>query len=254
LAASAADWRAVFEIGRGLVACDAMDRIVGTATLWPQGEAFASVGMVIVAPGLQKQGIGRRLLRELLDATASPAFQLNATAEGVRFYETEGFRAVGTICQHQGIARRTGATTGQHVRMPAPADWTKIVELDRAATGLDRSAVLRAILREACCTIASQHGSIAGFAFSRAFGRGSVIGPVIAADQAMAVDLIRPHLHNSPGQFVRLDTPCETGMFPQFLDTSGLIHVDCVVTMLRGHEPQRSDRARICAIINQALG
>src|SRR5262249_39449101 len=94
------DWHAVFRFGNGVAICDAGKRVLGTAMLWPLGASFGAVGMVIVAPELQGQGIGRRLVRAVLDTAPDRTLLLNATASGLRLYESEGFRAVGTVCQH----------------------------------------------------------------------------------------------------------------------------------------------------------
>ena len=84
--------------------------------------------MVIVAPGLQGQGIGRRLVRAVLDTAPSKTLLLNATVSGLRLYESEGFRAVGTIYQYQGIAKGpNGPIIATNVRPNIESDWAKII-------------------------------------------------------------------------------------------------------------------------------
>jgi GNAT superfamily N-acetyltransferase len=249
------DWYAVFRIGNGFVICDANERVLGTAMLWPLGASFAAVGMVIVAPELQGQGIGRRLVRAVLDTAPSRTLLLNATESGLRLYESEGFRAVGTIYQHQGIAKGpNGPIITTDVRPYIESDWAKIIELDCAASGIDRSAVLDALIGGTPGTVSAQDGSITGFAFSRPFGRGHLLGPVVAADETTAIALIKPHIDRDAGRFLRVDTPYYPGAFSRFLEDSGLVHVGRAITMVRGVEPVRSDQAQIFALISQALG
>jgi predicted N-acetyltransferase YhbS len=249
------DWQAIFGIGSGTVACDALQRVVGTAMLWPLGERFGAVGMVIVAPGLQGQGIGRRLLRAAIDAAMDRTLQLTATASGLRLYESQGFRAIGAINQHQGIARRPGGSAVMaNVRASVATDWAKIVEIDRAATGVDRGGALHALIGAASGSVSTQDGVITGFAFSRPFGRGYVVGPLVAPDDTTAIALMAPHIENNAGRILRVDTPHREGRFSRFLEQSGLFVANQAVTMVRGAGLVRSDRSRIYAFVNQALG
>ena len=249
------DWRAVFSIGRGFVACDAMERVVGTAMLWTLGARHGTVGMVIVAPGLQGQGTGRRLLRAVLDAAADRTLQLIATNSGLRLYESEGFRAVGAVDLHQGIAKRPdGFVDATNVRPSVAADWSAIVALDRTATGIDRGGVLKALIGGTAGTVSMRDGSITGFAFARPFGRGHIVGPLVAPDDATAIALIAPHIERNAGRYLRVDTPHRAGAFPDFLEQCGLFAADGAVSMVRGAEPARAEQPRVFALVNQALG
>jgi hypothetical protein len=127
--------------------------------------------MVIVAPGLQAQVIGRRLVRAALDTAPSKTLLLDATASGLQLYESEGFLAVGTIYQYQGMAKGpNGPIVATNVRPSIESDWAKIIKLDRAASGIERSAVLEALIGGTVGTVSARDGSITGFAFSRPFG------------------------------------------------------------------------------------
>jgi ribosomal protein S18 acetylase RimI-like enzyme len=249
------DWQAIFGIGSGFVACDALQRVVGTAMLWPLGARFGAVGMVIVAPGLQRQGTGRRLLRAVVDAAMDRTLQLTATGSGLLLYQSEGFRAIATINQHQGIARRRGgAAVVANVRASVARDWAKIVEIDRAATGVDRAGALHALIGGASGTVSIHDGVMTGFAFSRPFGRGYVVGPLVAPDDTTAIALMMPHIDNNAGRMLRVDTPHREGRFSRFLEQSGLFLADQAVTMVRGSGLAKSNRSWIYALVNQALG
>src|SRR3712207_899901 len=62
------DWRFVYALGHGVVACDRAGRVRGTAMWWPFGPSFATVGMIIVSQRLQGNGVGRRMMRAIIDA------------------------------------------------------------------------------------------------------------------------------------------------------------------------------------------
>jgi predicted N-acetyltransferase YhbS len=251
------DWDLLFRVGHGVVACDGEDTVCGTAMWWPFGEAAGSVGMVIVPPKLQQRGIGRRLMQALAEEAGNRTLRLTATAAGYRLYESGGFRAVGAIHQHQGTAVIPGTTpslTAGHIRPMRPEDQAAVVALDRAAFGADRTRVFDVLTGEAEGLVCENRETIVGFSFLRPFGRGLAIGPVVAQDDAMAIALVRPHVTNKAGQFLRIDTEAEEGPFVDFLDASGLVRVGGGTVMVKGSALVAEGKARTYALVNQALG
>lgn len=259
-----ADWRFVSGFGRGIAACDETGRIGGCALWWPCGEAAGSVGMVIVTPALQGRGTGRRMMRAILEEAGPRRLLLNATPDGRRLYEQEGFVATGTVRQHQGIASPSPASplpasplpegSDGRVRPMTGADRDAVLALDAAASGADRSRMLDALAAEAPGHVIDHRGTVAGFAFTRAFGRGHLIGPLIAPDDDTAIALARPSLARHAGAFLRVDTPSAEGAFPAFLAASGLAPVAEALTMMRGGRSAPRGSARIQALAAQALG
>lgn len=258
------DWRFVSGFGRGIAACDETGRVGGCALWWPHGEAAGSIGMVIVSPALQGRGTGRRLMRAVLDEAGPRRLLLNATPDGRRLYESEGFAAAGAVRQHQGIASRSSvfplplpplreAPDGR-VRPMTGADRDAVLALDAAASCADRSRMLDALAAEARGHVLECRGTITGFAFARAFGRGHLLGPLVAQDDHGAIALARPSLARHAGAFLRVDTPVAEGAFPAFLAASGLARIDEVLTMVRGGSPAPQGPARIYALAAQALG
>ena len=96
------DWRFAFELGHG-VAVETDGGLAATALWWPYENNFASFGMIIVAPALQGQGIGRQLMDELLRQADARTIILNSTREGYRLYERLGFVPCGEVNQHQAV-------------------------------------------------------------------------------------------------------------------------------------------------------
>jgi predicted N-acetyltransferase YhbS len=78
----AVDWEFLFRHGSGFIA-DADGQIVGTTLVWPYGADAASLGMVIVSPRSQGQGIGSRLMEAALDALGDRTVRLNSTEDGL---------------------------------------------------------------------------------------------------------------------------------------------------------------------------
>jgi len=96
------DWRLFHEFGSGIAACDETGAIIGTAMGWRYGARAGTLGMILVSPPLQGQGLGRRLMQNLLDDAGGRGLMLNATAAGLHLYTACGFGIVGAIRQFQG--------------------------------------------------------------------------------------------------------------------------------------------------------
>ena len=95
------DWEFALNLGAGVGAEDD-GGLLGTALHWKFGADHGSLGMVIVAPEQQGRGIGRDLMTRTMDALGTRTTFLNATRAGLPLYEKFGFKAAGSIHQHQG--------------------------------------------------------------------------------------------------------------------------------------------------------
>ncbi|GGE10313.1 N-acetyltransferase [Aureimonas endophytica] len=248
------DWRFVLEIGHGLVATDEGGRVMGSAMWWPFGEDLATIGMVIVSPRLQGRGTGRRLMREIFAAAGTRTIRLVATAAGQRLYESEGFRASQTITQYQGLAEPPSLPEDPRVRPAEEADWAAIARLDAEAIGGDRARMLAELKRVGSAVVLGAPGAAPdGFAICRPFGRGRVIGPIVARAPEDAIALAAFFMRAHEAMFLRVDTPEREGAFVDFVEACGLAQVDRVVQMTRG-TPPATGPARTFGLTNQALG
>ena len=248
------DWRFVHGLGRGL-AIDADGVLVGTGLYWPFGDGFATLGLVIVAPERQGAGIGRRMMTGLLEAIGPRTTLLIATDAGAPLYEKLGFAALGTVHQHQGecIAPDEPLPAGWRIRPAMPADVPVLAALDARATGLARDHVLHALLAIAEGVVLEQDGTPVGFAICRAFGRGRLVGPVVAPDDAAARALVGHWMGVHRGTFLRLDIPAGSDLGP-WLAAHGMPEIAPGITMARGPAPAAGRGARLFGLINQALG
>src|SRR5579872_2126283 len=98
----AVDWEFLFRHGSGFVA-ERDGQVVGTTMIWPYGKQAGNIGMVIVSPGNQGQGIGSRLMEAAIGALGDRTIRLNSTTEGDALYTKFGFKPVGKVLQHQGL-------------------------------------------------------------------------------------------------------------------------------------------------------
>jgi predicted N-acetyltransferase YhbS len=249
------DWKFVQRLGAGHVALDA-GAVVGTILTWKHDRRNASLGMVIVEPGHQGRGIGKRLMRLALRDVAGRAVMLTATPAGQPLYEKLGFKPVDTIEQHQGNAPRLPVVSlarGERLRPVGASDVATLVALATHAAGMSRARLLRRLLEVGEGIVLARGDEIAGFAVFRRFGRGYVIGPVVAPDIERARALIGHWVAMHPGKFLRVDIHASTGLGP-WLDAIGLPKVDTGVAMVKGKVPRRDQELRTFALVNQALG
>ncbi|WP_134495297.1 GNAT family N-acetyltransferase [Microvirga pakistanensis] len=245
------DWELVLSVSEGLVALQD-GRVVATTLMTPFGSDAATINMVIVEAALRGRGVGRKLMDAALEKAGARSCRLVATKEGLPLYEKLGFVAVGEIAQHQ----------GQAVRAEAPANvfWARddehemISALDRAASDLDRSALMIILRRTSKFAVIREGDEVVAFAGVRAFGRGLVVGPVVARSNEQAKDLILFMFAHHRGAFVRVDTDLSTGLGP-WLAENGLAHVGGGVSMRRGPKAEQAETSyHRFALINQALG
>ncbi len=244
------DWAMMLGLGCGFVVLDGA-RVVATALLTSHGEA-RTVNMVIVDEALRGKGIGRRLMDRALAAAGGRDCRLVATAEGLPLYEKLGFVEIGRIHQHGGPAAPIAAPTG--VETATAADLPAFVALDREATGMDRAAMFAEIAAVGEFAVLRDGGRVRGFSVIRPFGRGEVIGPVVAATRADAEALVAHFVAKRTGAYVRVDTTEASGLSP-WLAEIGLPKVGGGVAMRRGGAlPSVAKSVTTHALASQALG
>ncbi|AEF54526.1 GNAT family N-acetyltransferase [Marinomonas posidonica] len=250
------DWKMVHHLGSGFVA-EYHNQPIGTVLCWDHGEKYSSLGMVIVSPEKQGNGIGRQLMNQILDEIGEQKnVLLFATPSGQPLYESFGFRASGTVYQHQAIVENAIAietNEKEELRHIDREDYAKIAKLAETACGLTRATTLNEILKSASGIAMETQGDITGFALIRQFGRGYAIGPVIASSQEQAKVMIQSLINDHINEFVRIDIP-QSSELNTWLTEIGLPQVDTVVEMVRGEIPQRDSKIRQFALISQALG
>jgi GNAT superfamily N-acetyltransferase len=250
-----ADWEFSYRLGQGWVACDPEGNVVGTALWWAYGERFGTVGLIVVDRRHQGKGIGRQLMNTLMQDAGVRTLQLVATSAGMKLYQQCGFREQFLISQRQGVPHVRVVTpppSGTSLRAVSPADLAALCELDASAMGAPRRHVIAAVLEAGSGVLAERDGQLTGFALERESGRGTLVGPVVAGNEALAVSLISYLLEKSSG-FARVDIHSDATQLAGWLDAAGLRCVDQVTTMVRGETPERGSAVRIFGLVSQAL-
>ena len=247
------DWDFALQLGHGFVLQRA-GVVIGTAAWWPYGENHASAGMIIVAKAAQGRGYGARLMDALLASAHPRTIALNSTAEGIVLYRRRGFVPIGVIQQHQGIPRECRGTPRSCLLRPlAASDFSAITRLDHEATGLERRRLLDRLVLSGDGYVLQRDGMPRGYAISRRFGRGHVIGPVVAESPIDARALIEAALAGLGRCFVRIDTSASSQV-GEWLESIGLQQVGDATTMILGTQAPSTGPARTFAIANQSFG
>lgn len=248
------DWAFALALGNG-VAVEMEGRLVGTALWWPYGDLHASAGMIIVASSAQRRGIGKALMDALLEQVDGRTIILNSTSEGLALYVRLGFVADGAVHQHQAVLATMPVVepVDGHIRDFRADDLAAIHAIDLAASGMNRANLIGALVRTAAIRVIERAGTVCGYGCVRRWGRGVVIGPVVAGDVTVARALILDLMTKLVGGFVRIDVTAASGLSAWLLDL-GLPKVGEVTAMVRGIRPQSDGTATLFALSNQSLG
>ncbi|WP_407154722.1 GNAT family N-acetyltransferase [Bradyrhizobium sp. STM 3557] len=245
------DWDFALQLGHGFVLQRA-GVVIGTAAWWPYGESHASAGMIIVSKAAQGRGYGAQLMDALLASAYPRSIVLNSTAEGIMLYRRRGFVPIGVIQQHQGIPIECHeAPPSSSVRAMAASDFEAIARLDREATARERRPLLDRLVQSGDGYVLQRDGTTRGYAISRRFGRGHVIGPVVADSLTDARALIGASLARLGRVFVRVDTSASSQL-GEWLESIGLRQVSDATTMILG-QASSTGPARMFAIASQSF-
>ncbi|MGX1741677.1 GNAT family N-acetyltransferase [Bosea sp. NPDC055353] len=260
------DWQMLLDLGQGLAAVDEIGRVVGTVMWLRYRPDFAMVCMLITLPRLQEQGAGSWLMEKAHELNPGVVFGLTATREAKRLYRSLGYGYEQKVLRCQGEAAPDALNPGKitpfartegSLRALQAEDHDGLLRLDCAAIGLDRSAVFGSLLPVSQGHVLIRNEEIVAFALCRPFGRGHVIGPVIAATEADAVAVSRPYVEVHAGRFLRADTPACNTAFTNFLVASGMQIHDSATSMGLGraaYMPSIPGGPRRIALASQALG
>ncbi|MEP7350217.1 MAG: GNAT family N-acetyltransferase [Sphingorhabdus sp.] len=248
------DWELFLSLGEGLVA-EQDGQIVGTILGWRFGSDRATIGMVIVRSGMQRRGIGRKLMEAMIERLGDRSISLNSTEPGVALYTGLGFVETGRVFQHQGVVHEVPLSDlqpGERIRPKGQAD-SVLAELYSDSSGTDRHELFHALAANSRAVVKSRENEAVGFAMLRRFGMGWSIAPVVAPDSHSAKSLILHWLAAKKGRFCRVDVTTESGL-SDWLSDLGLPCVGSVRTMVRGSAPTSGARAKVFAVAAQGLG
>jgi GNAT superfamily N-acetyltransferase len=214
------DWDMLLGLSAGSVALRD-GAVVGTSLRTDYGPDVSMINMIIVGQSERGLGLGRKLMQAVMRDDSNRELRLAATQEGLPLYEKLGFLGEDEITQCQGNVDALSVPESEV--FPASAeDVDAIIQLDSQYFAADRGALLRWLAQNGkLATTRSGDGVVTGYAALYRFGRGQVIGPILAPTAEQAQDLIRHFAAPLRGEFIRIDTDNTLGLVP-WLEGIGL--------------------------------
>jgi GNAT superfamily N-acetyltransferase len=231
------DWNFLRRAGHGIVAVDGIGRVFGSAMWFPHGHEFATIGLVITSPRTQAQGTGRWLMQQVFERCGDRSLSLNSTDAAYHLYLSLGFTKEAVVYLWQGAvvpSLPAVPVLDGELRSLSAENVEEIAALDERAFGRNRQKLLALLAEGASICLLRRGGQTVGYSMKREFGRGHVIGPIIASNDCDAIHLTAVHLRDLVGRFARVDTREQTGPFADFLQQSRLVMSETVTTMSKG--------------------
>ncbi|MCL4290028.1 MAG: GNAT family N-acetyltransferase [Thermoleophilia bacterium] len=246
---TAADWLLMIRCGRAFGVAAPDGGLVATALALPYPPGFGWVSMVLVHAAWQRRGLGTLLLSRVVDELRERGLVpfLDATPAGRALYEPLGFRAVEPITRWRGAGH--GGNGGSLPQVPEAA---AIAELDRAAFGADRSAILADLLaREGALSLIDPGGR--GFLLTRPGRAATQLGPVVASGECAALDLVAGALDGIAGPAL-IDVPDREDGLSDLLRERGFEPERPFTRMALGRDTAFGEQALVRAIAGPELG
>ncbi|GMA52541.1 N-acetyltransferase [Alicyclobacillus contaminans] len=241
-----------------MVGCWRDGRLVASAGLYTYGTELASLGMVMVHPAFQRQGLGRTMVNRCLqetERTRTPVM-LVATEQGFPLYQAVGFKAVGQI----GRFERVGDDPSQSAHASPPSigvaaeDAKDMVSMDARTYGAPRDRLYHALFRQNATGFVCRDASgVRGFALCVHRQQMLVVGPLVAESSDLAIAWVRDLTRRWNGR-IRLDVPSEQTAFIAGLSQLKFRETMISPLMLRGADRLPGQRNRLYAIADPVFG
>lgn len=248
---TAEDWSLMIRLGSAFAVAGSEGRLVATALALPYPPAFGWVSMVLVHGPYRRRGLATRLLKrsisELRDRDLVPF--LDATPDGRPVYERLGFRPIEALTRWRGPGGGRAASTFPPLSRRGLQD---VAEIDRAAFGADRSAVL-ADLHGRPGAVSRLDPAAGGFLLSRPGRTATHVGPLVARETETALGLLESGLAAISGPVV-IDVPDREAEVAGVLAARGFRHERPYVRMALDHDTGFGEAALVRALAGPELG
>jgi len=252
---SADDWSFFIAAGAAFGVRDEAGTPIATAAALPYDAATGWISMVLVDTAQRHRGIASQLVdacvASLREAGRIPV--LDATPAGAAVYAKIGFVAGFTFERWEGDGTATiAATDAESGAAAGPSQGEALIALDRSACDIDRALLLRSFLgRPATRAWLAPRGD--GFALRRAGRRAAQVGPIVAADDAGALDLLAAALDGSAGRAF-IDVPVHRTSIADALTRRGFARQRSFVRMALGDARAAAARERVFALAGPEFG
>ena len=230
--------------------------VVGTVTTLRYG-LFGWIAMVLVDPAERRQGFGSRLLSTGLDLLADmPSVRLDATPAGEPLYRARGFAELERLARMIAVApQMEPGRSSPGLRPMTAGDLAPVAGWDAEAFGAGRRAMIEWLFRGApeYAWIAMRSGRIAGYTLGRHGFHFEQLGPIVAEDLEVALELANACLSRHAGRRFAIDAPRHTPGWVQWLEGLGFQAQRPLTRMGRGAGPSGRP-GRVLAIVGPEFG
>jgi len=212
------------------------DKIVGTVTTVRYQSSFSWIGMVLVDPNYQRQGIGMKLLNQALEVLENEdTIKLDATPAGREVYLKLKF------VDEYGISRMNAIVTPDRLPLSKARpvnknDLLSLTGFDRTIFGANRSQLLEWMWEggKSYAFILESKNEIHGYCLGREGYNYIHLGPVVARDTEIAKQLLSAALRNCTGKSVIIDAMRFENEWMEWLDSLGFTELRPLTRMYRG--------------------
>ncbi|MDA1676899.1 GNAT family N-acetyltransferase [Bacillus cereus group sp. TH152-1LC] len=227
------------------------NKLVAAGGIFPFKSSFSTIGMLIVHPNFQGQGIGRMLLNRCLERTyPKQPITLIATKAGEPLYTSCGFQTVTTIHRFEKQTTKTHIAHTQQVKEP---DLISLISLDQITTGANRSLLYSLLFPRASHSFKIERNNRIE-AFSLCVQKGNIlcVNPLIAKQEKDAIQLFKRICECWNGT-VRIDVPHSQFSFRKFLQTENFQETLLSPLMIKNGSQLPGNRNMLFAMIDTAL-
>lgn len=250
------DLTALFEVGEGII-IEAGDAMVGMGMRWLWGAKEASVGLFAEHPSWRGHGVSEQLMNALCTGLEHHSVRMQLPLPIPDWATRLGFVHAGDISRIEGRAALpplVALPDGYRLRPAGRKDLALLTRLDTAATGMARKNMLASWQPSALAAMVLDHPDGAqGFALMRRFGRGAVIGPVIAPCTVTAKALIAHLAAMADGRFLRLDV-LNAPDLRDWIVTLGLEQTGHTAVLVKGGLKERQPPRWCVVLADETLG
>ncbi len=234
-------------------------KLIASAAIILYGEAFASIGMVIVHPDYKGRGIGKAITSSCMNSvSARTPIMLIATEEGKPLYEKLGFRSVSYVSKY--ICNSYNADdhcvgNENYMMNYEVGDLEKIIKIDGYAFGTNRKEFLkkRIMQSEQCIVVKDKEQSVLGYGLSIQTPENKIIGPIVAKNDEMAMRIVHD-LAKGHNDKLRIDVLEGKKGFMKVLEITGFKKVNTPPIMMKNSGQLLKRNNELYSIAAQIFG
>lgn len=217
----AEDWERFLRLSpEGCFVAEQGGQPAGTVTTIRYGWEMGWIGMLLVHPDWRGRGVGTALLDRAIACLQEQrvrSIKLDATSQGEPLYARKGFRPEFRLTRWERVGTFAGGFSAKEAAGESMQsfDLPHLVELDRAAFGVEREKLLGDLFQQASAAVVYREGGkVQGGGMLRAGARAMYLGPVAATSELIARGLIHRLMASAQGRELFWDLPDQGSLDP----------------------------------------